>query len=176
MLPHWPKIMLSGCLLTPQSAGGFVHILAYIFMTGGAFAAVSFFQNTYNAHTYEDYKGLRDLAPVTSFAMVIFLLSLAGVPPLAGFLSKFVLFAAAIGANMAILAVFGIVNSAVSLYYYAHVLKNMYFRNLPEKVEKKPEPKLFLFLMIASVVLTFIIFLDLDGFIELTMNAAKSLL
>jgi NADH-quinone oxidoreductase subunit N len=174
---HAGYILIALAIVTPLGfAGGFIHILAYVFMTGGAFAAVSFFQNTYNVHTYEDYRGLRDLAPVTSFAMVIFLFSLAGVPPLAGFFSKFVLFAAAIGANMAILAVFGIVNSAVSLYYYAHVVKNMYFRDLPEKVEKKSEPKLFLFLMIASVVLTFVIFLDLGGFIELTMNAAKSLL
>jgi NADH-quinone oxidoreductase subunit N len=108
--------------------------------------------------------------------MVIFLLSLAGVPPLAGFLSKFILFTAAIGANMVILAVFGIINSAISLYYYAHVIKNMYFRDLPKRVEKKPEPKLFLILIAASVILTFIIFIDIKRFIGLTMEAAMSLL
>jgi NADH-quinone oxidoreductase subunit N len=100
------------------------------------------------------------------------------VPPLAGFLSKVVLFMAAIGANMAILAVFGIFNSAVSLYYYAHVLKNMYFRDLPKKkkIEKQPEPQLFLFLMVAAMVLTFAIGLLPERSIGLTMNAAKSLL
>jgi NADH-quinone oxidoreductase subunit N len=174
---HAGYILIALAVATPLGfAGGFIHILAYVFMTGGAFAVVSFFSNTYNAHTYEDYKGLRDLAPVTSLAMVFFLLSLAGVPPLAGFLSKFILFAAAIGANMVILAIFGIINSAVSLYYYAHVMKNLYFRELPKKVEKKPEPKLFLFLIVASVVLTFVIFLDSGRYLDLTMNAARAIL
>ncbi|MFQ5887540.1 MAG: NADH-quinone oxidoreductase subunit N, partial [Candidatus Hydrothermarchaeales archaeon] len=174
---HAGYILIALAVITPLGfAGGLLHLLAYVFMTGGAFAVVSFISNTYNAHTYEDYAGLRDVAPVTCFAMVIFLLSLAGVPPLAGFLSKFVLFAAAIGANMAILAVFGIINSAVSLYYYAHVIKNMYFRDLPKKIEKKPEPKLFLFLMAAAVVLTFVIGLVPERSIGLTMNAARSLL
>ncbi len=174
---HAGYILIALAVVTPLGfAGGFLHILAYVFMAGGAFAVVSFFANTYNAHTYEDYRGLRDLAPTTSLAMVFFLLSLAGVPPLAGFLSKFILFAAAIDAKMAILAIFGVINSAVSLYYYSHVLKNMYFRDLPKKVERKPEPRLFLFLIVASVVLTFVIFLDSGRFIDLTMDAAKAIL
>ena len=174
---HAGYILIALAVVTPLGfTGGFIHILAYVFMTGGAFAVVSFISNTYNAHTYEDYRGLRDIAPLSSFALVIFLLSLAGVPPLAGFLSKFVLFAAAIGANMAILAVFGIINSAVSLYYYAHVLKNMYFRDLPVKIEKKPEPRFFVLLMAAAVVLTFLIGLAPEITIRLGMDAAKSLL
>ncbi len=174
---HAGYILIALAVFTPLGlAGGFLHILAYVFMTGGAFAIVAFFSNTYNAHTYEDYKGLRDLAPLSSFAMVIFLLSLAGVPPLAGFLSKFVLFAAAIDANMAILAVFGIINSAVSLYYYAHVIKNLYLRDLPKKVERRAEPRLFIFLMVASMLLTLIIFLDAGRYIQLTLDAANSLL
>jgi NADH-quinone oxidoreductase subunit N len=174
---HAGYILIALAIVTPLGlTGSFIHLLAYIFMTGGAFAIVSFISNTYDAHTYDDYKGLRDLAPVSCFAMVIFLLSLAGVPPLAGFLSKFILFTAAIGANMVILAVFGIINSAISLYYYAHVIKNMYFRDLPKRVEKKPEPKLFLILIAASVILTFIIFIDIKRFIGLTMEAAMSLL
>jgi NADH-quinone oxidoreductase subunit N len=174
---HAGYILIALAVLTPLGfAGGLLHILAYVFMTGGAFAVVSFFSNTYNLHTYEDYKGMRDLAPITSFAMLIFLLSLAGVPPLAGFLSKVVLFMAAIGADMVALAVFGIINSAISLYYYAHVIKNMYFRDMPKKRRKKPEPTLFLFLMAASVVLLFLIGLVPERSIGLAMDAAKSLL
>jgi NADH-quinone oxidoreductase subunit N len=174
---HAGYILIALAIMTPLGfAGAFVHLLAYVFMTGGAFAVVSFFSNTYNLHTYEDYKGVRDLAPFTTFAMALFLLSLAGVPPLAGFLSKFILFAAAIGANMAILAIFGIINSAVSLYYYAHVLKAMYFRDLPKKVEKKPEPILFQFLIAASVILTVVIFIDIADVLDLTTGAARSLL
>jgi NADH-quinone oxidoreductase subunit N len=173
---HAGYILIALAVFTPLGfAGGFIHILAYIFMTGGAFAIVSFLSNTYNIHTYEDYSGLRDLAPISSLAMAIFLLSLAGVPPLAGFLSKFVLFAAAINANLAILAIFGVVNSAISLYYYAHVLKNVYFRDLKKKVQKKPEPTLFLFLIIAAVVLTFLIGLLPEFTINFTMKAAMSL-
>ncbi len=174
---HAGYILIALAVLTPLGfSGGFLHILAYVFMTGGAFAVVSFASNTYDAHTYDDYNGLRDLAPVTSLAMVFFLLSLAGVPPLAGFLSKFVLFAAAIDSDLAILAVLGIINSAISLYYYAHVIKAMYFRDLPGKVEKRPEPRLFLFLMAFTVVLTFLIFLWTGKSLGLTMNAATALL
>ena len=174
---HAGYILIALAVATPLGfAGGLIHILAYVFMAGGAFAVVSFFSNTYNAHTYEDYKGLRDVAPATSLAMVVFLLSLAGVPPLAGFLSKFILFAAAINAKMAVLAVFGIINSAVSLYYYSHVMKNLYFRDLPKKVERKPEPRLFLFLITASVVLTIVIFLDFGRYLSLTMDAAMAIL
>jgi len=174
---HAGYILIALAVLTPLGfAGGLIHLLAYVFMTGGAFAVVSYLSNTYNAHTYEDYRGLRDVAPFTCFSMVIFLLSLAGVPPLAGFLSKFVLFAAAIGAHMAVLAVFGIINSAVSLYYYAHVMKNMYLRDLPAPIERRPEPRLFLLIMSLAVVLTFLIGLLPELTIGLTLKAARALL
>lgn len=68
--------------------------------------------------------------------MVIFLLSLAGIPPLAGFFSKFVLFSTAINAGSWFiwLAVAGIINSAISLYYYARIIKFMYV--LPDEESK----------------------------------------
>ncbi len=173
---HAGYIMIALAVITPLGfAGGMLHILAYVFMTGGAFAVVAFFANNYKAHTYEDYSGLRDVAPVTSLAMAVFLLSLAGVPPLAGFLSKVVLFAAAVDGGMAMLAVFGIINSAISLYYYSHVLKHLYFRDTKKRIKKKPENRMFLFLMVGTVLLTLIIFLDAGRYIDLTLNAANAL-
>src|SRR5206468_3806555 len=80
-----------------------------------------------------DWKGLGKRAPWLAFAMAMFLLSMAGLPPLGGFASKFVLFSSAVDAGttqglgwLTWLAVLGVVNSAISLYYYLRLIRAMY--------------------------------------------------
>lgn len=114
-------------------AGGLFHMITHVFMKGGAFIVVAALCYAAMGESLNDYKGLAKRAPLIAFAMMIFLFSLAGIPPLAGFVSKFVLFSAAIGepgsaASMqwVWLAVVAVINSAISLYYYARVVKYMY--------------------------------------------------
>ena len=93
----------------------------------------------------EDFKGLIKRAPFLAFSMTVFLLSLAGIPPLAGYQSKFVLFSSAVYAGAAgpswlvWLAIAGVLNSALSLYYYARVIKHMYMDPGPtDKIKVQP--------------------------------------
>ncbi|AGI47234.1 proton-translocating NADH-quinone oxidoreductase, chain N [Thermoplasmatales archaeon BRNA1] len=121
--------------------GGLFHMFTHVFMKGGAFLIVGALICAGVGEKISDYNGLAKRAPLLAFAMLIFLFSLAGVPPLAGFTSKFVLFSGAVyGPDGVItqwiwLAFIAILNSAISLYYYVRVIKAMYV----EKPAKEPE-------------------------------------
>jgi NADH-quinone oxidoreductase subunit N len=130
--------------------GGLYHILVYAFMNGGAFLVVGVTASLRLGETLDDFRGLGRKMPFVAAAMAIFLLSLAGIPGLGGFTSKFILFASAVvaGANvpgagwMVALAISGVLNSALSLYYYARVVKYMYFLEAPVET-RIPVPKAF---------------------------------
>lgn len=126
-------------------AGGLYHLLVYVFMKGGAFIFVALMGTLLVGETLDDYSGLAKRAPVMAFGMMILLLSLAGMPPLGGFVSKFVLFWSAIQAGfvpgtewMVALAVAGVLNSALSLYYYVRVIKHMYILEGPTERLRVP--------------------------------------
>ena len=121
-------------------AGGLFHILTHAFMKSGAFMVVAAMGAVAIGERLDDFKGLGRRAPWLAFAMTLFLLSLAGIPPLAGFASKFVLFSSAVYAMstpgpewLVWLAIAGVLNSALSLYYYARVIKYMYMVKGPEE-------------------------------------------
>ena len=109
-------------------AGGLFHILTYGFMQAGAFIALAAAGAWGVGEELADWKGMGRRAPFIAFAMTIFMLSFAGIPPLAGFASKFTLFSAAIQAGgwYVSLAWVGIAMSAVSLVYYWRVVRVMY--------------------------------------------------
>jgi NADH-quinone oxidoreductase subunit N len=76
----------------------------------------------------KDFSGLHFRNPFAAFAMLLFMLSLGGIPPTAGFMGKFWLFSAAIDAHYYWLAVIGVLNSAISLYYYIRIVVFMYLK------------------------------------------------
>lgn len=102
------------------------YLLAYALMNLGAFGCVILVSNSIRSDDIGDYAGLYKKDPVTAFMLSVFLLSLAGVPPLAGFFGKFLVFAAAVQAKFVLLAIAGVANSAVAAYYYMRVIKYMY--------------------------------------------------
>ena len=102
------------------------HLLVYGFMNTGAFLFVAMAERWGVGRTFEDYAGLSRRAPVASVAMAVFMFSLAGLPPFAGFFSKYFLFQAAIDNGFLWLAALGAVNSVVSLYYYSRVVKALW--------------------------------------------------
>ena len=102
------------------------HLLVYGFMNTGAFLFVAMAEKWGVGRTFEDYAGLWRRAPVASVAMAVFMFSLAGLPPFAGFFSKYFLFQAAIDNGVVWLAGLGAVNSVVSLYYYSRVVKALF--------------------------------------------------
>ena len=113
-------------------SAGIFHMFTHVFMKGGAFLVVGALICAGVGEKISDYKGLAKRAPFLAAAMMLFLFSLAGIPPLAGFTSKFFLFSSAIGdvngvtSQWVWLAFIAILNSAISLYYYARVVKAMY--------------------------------------------------
>ncbi len=104
------------------------YLVVYYLMNLGAFLVVMVNQELVRSESIDDYKGLAWRAPLPAVAMAVFLFSLTGLPPTAGFVGKFYLFASVINAGEAYywLAVVGILNSVISLYYYARILKAMY--------------------------------------------------
>ena len=88
--------------------------------------------NKIGSEDIDSYKGLGYRSPFAGVVMTIFLLSLTGIPPTAGFIGKLYIFAALINAKWIWLAIVGVLNSVVSLYYYVRILKNMFLSGPPE--------------------------------------------
>ena len=140
-------ILIALAVMSPYAmTGGLFHMFTHVFMKGGAFIVVTALITAGIGEKISDYKGLAKRSPIVAAAMLIFLFSLAGIPPLAGFTSKFVLFSSAIFVDGQVvyqwvwLALIAILNSAISLYYYARVVKAMYVDagESEEKIKIKP--------------------------------------
>jgi len=111
------------------------YLLAYTFMNLGAFAVVILLGKKGEENTLiTDYGGIGFKYPLLAAAMTIFMLSMAGIPPLAGFMGKFYIFSAAVKAKFYWLAVIGVLNSALSVYYYLRVTVLMYFREAEREI------------------------------------------
>ncbi len=114
------------------------YLSAYTFMTAGAFAVLSAITNAEDRGDEIDrFAGLAARRPFLAASLAVFLLSLAGIPPLAGFIGKVLVFQAAIASGYVALAVLGIVTSVVAVVYYARVVVAMYFRE-SEYVADRP--------------------------------------
>jgi len=112
------------------------YVVTYALTVLGAFGVVAIVEETTGDSHMGNFAGLARRAPVLALCMMIFMLSLAGIPPLAGFFGKFYLFAAAAGSdskNLGLLwlVIFAVAMSAVSLYYYLQVLKQIYVAEAP---------------------------------------------
>jgi len=106
------------------------YMLVYTVTNLGAFGFVVLLESRgYAGEEVGDYAGLARVHPLAAFGMLLFLLSLGGIPPTAGFMGKLYLFAAAVGAGYVWLVVVGVLMSAVSLYYYLRIVLQMYLRD-----------------------------------------------
>ena len=110
-------------------------LLTYLFANLGAFAVVIAFSHASNSDEIEDYSGLNRRSPFLAFSMLIFLFSLAGVPPLAGFIGKLYVFVAAIQEGLYTLITIGLISIIISMYYYIIVVKKMYIN---EPIDPSP--------------------------------------
>jgi len=122
-----------------RDAGGAIlyYLLAYAFTNLGAFAVVVALERGAEAHDdIADYRGLAREHPGLAAAMALCLLSLTGVPPLAGFVAKFYIFAAALNAGLVWLVVIAVLTSVVSAYYYIAVIVAMYMQEGGVGVER----------------------------------------
>lgn len=169
--------ILVGFVGDPVSGMGSVlfYLLVYTFTNIAAFAVVLGFAHATGSEDLEDYSGLAQRDPLLALTFLLALLSLAGIPPMAGFAGKFYLFYAAMKNGYLWLVIAGALNSTVSLYYYLLILKRMYIFD-----PKKDYPKLALpFSLRAALLISIAAILLLGVFpgpvMDLATSAAKGI-
>ena len=129
-IAHAGYMLLGVVVLSNQGiAAVLIYFVVYLLMNLGAFYVVMLVANKTGSEDIEAYRGLGYRAPFVGIAFAIFLLSLTGIPPTAGFVGKWFLFAALINAKMFWLAIVAVLNSVVSLYYYVRIFRNMFLRD-----------------------------------------------
>ncbi len=106
------------------------YLTAYLFMQIGAFVVVSIIEKDKEQNlNITDYSGLHKSKPFLAAMMALFMLSLAGIPPMAGFFGKYYLFLAAINAGFTWLTIVAVISSIISVYFYIGLIVNMYFKD-----------------------------------------------
>ena len=151
------------------------HLLVYGFMNTGAFLFVAMVEHWGVGRTFADYNGLASRAPVACLAMTVFMFSLAGLPPFGGFLSKYFLFAAAVGAGFWWLAAAGAVNSALSLFYYSRVVKAMWIEDADGRFEIGARPVGLYVAVVAAAMATALLLPGFGPVIETAQRVAAAL-
>jgi len=155
-IAHAGFMMMGLATLTRDGAGAVLfYLIAYLFMNLGAFAVVAFLRNLTGSEDLADFRGMVQRAPILVVTLAVFLLSLLGIPPLAGFAAKFQIFSVLfdagryytalgdpqlvnVGYIMYALLVIGGLNTVLSLFYYIKVLKVMILEKTIEEVENRP--------------------------------------
>jgi F420H2 dehydrogenase subunit N len=152
--------ILMGIALAPYSdqalTGSLFHILNHAVMKSAGFIAAAAVVVGLASYSLESYKGLGRRMPITAIALTISLLALAGVPPLNGFWSKLVLFSAAINSGPIVawgpyLAIAAVLNSALSLGYYAWIIRKMYMEDATD-MSKIKEPIAIVAVLIFAII------------------------
>ena len=136
-------------------SGILFYLMAYAFMNIGAFTCVILLGKKGEPNTLiTDYSGIGFRYPLIAVSLTIFLLSMAGIPPLSGFMAKFYVFSAAVKSKFYWLVVLGVLNSAVSVYYYLRVTVLMYFRESEREITGLKFSPTAVFALAVAVVVT----------------------
>jgi NADH-quinone oxidoreductase subunit N len=169
-IAHAGYILIGMVAGTAMGAAGILYyLLAYIFTNLGAFAVVTMVGRKGEANiSIDDYRGLGKSHPALALAMSIFLFSLAGIPPTAGFIGKFTIFGAAIASGYIWLVIIGVLTSAASVFYYFRVVMKMYM----EAPEVEPESLKFSPSMALALTLTVMVVLYIGIFPTTYLNLA----
>jgi len=132
-------------------AGIIFYLLSYTFMNVGAFGVVALLAKSEKEYVaISEYRGLAYRRPFAAVAMAIFMFSLSGIPPTAGFLAKFYVFSGAMQSGYIGLVIFGVINSMISLYYYLGIVVVMFMQEPEgEKATITPLPAVGIALAIA---------------------------
>jgi NADH-quinone oxidoreductase subunit N len=130
-----------------------IYLVMYLFMNLGAFFVVIYVKSQGGGETFDDFSGLGWKMPIVGIVMTIFMISLTGIPPTAGFIGKFYIFAAVInsGPQLYWLAIVGGINSVISLYYYMRVVKVMFFEGKSSESVIVPPFAVLLILMALAI-------------------------
>ncbi len=172
-IAHAGYLMLGVAVLSDQGLMAvLVYFFIYLFMNLGAFYVVMLIANKIGSEEIDDYKGLGYSLPFLGTALGIFLVSLTGLPPTAGFIGKLYLFIALVDANMITVAIIALLNTVVSLYYYIRVLKAMFLDKKENHVEINLSVLnyIVLLLLIAPVLILGVYFTPLINFAKQSLQ------
>jgi len=144
-----------------------IYMAIYLVMTVGTFACIlSMRQKGRLLEGIDDLRGLAKTHPMMALALAVFMFSMAGIPPLAGFFGKLYVFLAAVEAGLYVLAVIGVLSSVVGAYYYLRIVKIMYFDEADEKFDRPLSREVGLVLTVAGILIALFVILPgplLDG-------------
>jgi NADH-quinone oxidoreductase subunit N len=148
------------------------YMLAYLFANMGAFACAIAFAKNYGSYNIKDYEGLSKQSPGLALIFTIFLLSLAGIPPLAGFMAKYYVFLA--GWQMfPWLVMIGVLTSVIALFYYANIIKQMYFNRQDTNLVKATYDRPLLLTLILTTLGTIAVGIYPEPFLRFATEAVK---
>jgi len=154
--------------------GVLVYLLTYVVMSAGAFACIIAMRRRGRAvENITDLGGLAANDLPLAVLMTIFMFSMAGIPPMAGFFGKFMVFRAAVDVNMWPLAIIGVLTSVVGCFYYLRIIKVMFFDGAVEKFDARPGS--LSFVAMATGIFTLAFFIFPAPFLGAAANAARSL-
>jgi len=171
----YSSVAHAGYMLTGIAAGNqdgetgiMFYLAAYVLMNLGAFSIVSLVEGENDTKlSFDDYSGLSKQQPLLAALMSVFMFSLAGIPPMAGFFGKYYVFLAAVKADLTWLAILGVLTSLVSVYYYLRLVVVMYFRDGEAQVSAKPS-----LAIIIAISLTAFFVVQLGLYPSLVVSAA----
>ena len=172
-----------GYLLLGISAGSFggiqgvlIYLLIYSVMVAGMFGAIlQLKRNGKSAEALDDFKGLATERPVLAAVISIFMFSMAGIPPFAGFFAKFYVFLPVIERGLYWLAVVGVLSSVIAAFYYLKIIKLMYFDEAKEPLDKVVMSFGHKFVITVTVAFTLFAFLYPTPLVYFAREAAFSL-
>jgi NADH-quinone oxidoreductase subunit N len=154
--------------------GVLLYLLTYVVMSAGVFACIVAMRRRGLAiEKIADLGGLAKNDPALAILMAIFMLSMGGIPPFAGFFGKFFVFAAAIDSGMYTLAIIGVLTSVVALFYYLRVIKVMFFDASEAPFDARSGSLSFVAMASGAFTLVFAVFLA--PFVGAATQAAKAL-
>ncbi|MSP12761.1 MAG: NADH-quinone oxidoreductase subunit N [Chloroflexi bacterium] len=151
------------------------YVMVYTLTNIGAFAVAIVISNALGSDSIADFAGLSQRNPSLALLMLFFLLSLAGIPPLAGFFGKFFLFTAALEQNLTWLVFVAVINSVLSLYYYLMIVKVMYV-DPPESTVPLETPRPLAVAMGISAIAILVLGIFPTPLINLITTAAAALM
>ncbi len=151
----------------------FIYLMAYITMNLGAFAVAMLVERTRKSESLTGFAGIGKTNPFIGICMIIFMISMVGLPPFAGFLGKLFVFKSGVESNLTWLVIFGVLTSVVSLWYYVNVIRHMYFVKYEgdENLLKIRTPKLYIFLIAVLAVFTIFMVVLPSIFIMISRDA-----
>jgi NADH-quinone oxidoreductase subunit N len=176
-IAHAGYILIGVVAISPPPLGTasvLLYLIAYVVTNLAAFAVVILFAHSAGSEEIEAYAGLSRRSPGLALSLLVALLSLAGMPPFAGFVAKFYIFAAAVESGLIWLAFVGVINAIVGLYYYLTILKVVYLYRSEDEDQRIVIPASHAVALISCLLAVLVIGVSSGPWLDWTLKAVSS--